>query len=102
MAKRRRRCSWHSPTGNSSSPKPPRVDWGPVVDGLDIPDQPRTLYEIGAFSHVPVIIGATRDEGWIYVDRSFPGGLIAAQYDEAVRKSSAIPTRRPSWRVPGR
>ncbi|PYR56963.1 MAG: hypothetical protein DMF91_20645, partial [Acidobacteria bacterium] len=45
-----------------------RVQWGPVVDGLDIPDQPRTLYENGAFNHVPTIIGATRDEGWIYAD----------------------------------
>ena len=61
-----------------------RVPWGPVVDGLDIPDQPRTLYENGAFNHVPLIIGATRDEGWIYVDRSFPGGLTEAQYEAAV------------------
>ena len=52
-----------------------RVDWNPVVDGLDIPDQPRALYESGAFARVPLIIGATRDEGWIYVDRSFPAGL---------------------------
>ena len=61
-----------------------RVAWGPVVDGLDIPDQPRTLYENGTFNRVPLIIGATRDEGWIYVDRSFPGGLTAAQYEAAV------------------
>ena len=49
-----------------------RVPWGPVVDGLDIPDQPRMLYESGAFNHVPVIIGATRDEGWIYLDGASP------------------------------
>ena len=62
----------------------------PVVDGLDIPDQPRTLYESGAFNHVPLIIGATRDEGWIYVDRSFPGGLTAA----AVRRCGRDGVRR--------
>jgi para-nitrobenzyl esterase len=61
-----------------------RVDWGPVVDGLDIPDQPRALYESGAFAHVPLIVGATRDEGWVYVDRSFPGGLTAEQFVDAV------------------
>ena len=33
-----------------------------------------TLFENGAFTRVPLIIGATRDKGWIYVDRSFPGG----------------------------
>lgn len=61
-----------------------RVVWGPVVDGFDIPDQPRVLYEDGNFNHVPTIIGATRDEGWIYVDRSFPGGLTLEQYEAAV------------------
>ena len=70
--------------GQQQFAETPRVDWNPVVDGLDIPDQPRTLYETGAFNHVPLIIGATRDEGWIYVDRSFPGGLTAAQYENAV------------------
>ena len=55
-----------------------------MVDGLDIPDQPRRLYERGAFNRVPIIIGATRDEGWIYVDRSFPANLTADQYQTAV------------------
>jgi len=61
-----------------------RVAWGPVVDGLDIPDQPRRLYENGMFNRVPIIIGATRDEGWIYADRSFPAGLTTDQYEIAV------------------
>ena len=33
---------------------------------------------------MPLIIGATRDEGWIYVDRSFPAGLTEEQYEAAV------------------
>ncbi len=70
--------------GQQQYAETPRVDWNPVVDGLDIPDQPRTLYESGAFNQVPLIIGATRDEGWIYVDRSFPGGLTEAQYADAI------------------
>lgn len=50
--------------------RPPH--WVPHVDSLEIPDQPRTLFEAGAFVHVPVMLGATRDEGWTWVDRSFP------------------------------
>jgi para-nitrobenzyl esterase len=61
-----------------------RVAWGPVVDGLEVPDQPRVLYEHGRFSRVPVILGTTRDEGWIYADRSFPAGLTTDQYEAAV------------------
>jgi para-nitrobenzyl esterase len=58
--------------------------WTPVVDGLEIPDQPRILYERGAFNRVPMIIGVTRDEGWTFVDRSYPAGLTAAQFQSAV------------------
>jgi para-nitrobenzyl esterase len=57
-----------------------RVQWSTVVDGLDIPDQPRHLLESGAFHRVPVIVGTNRDEGWPFVDRSFPGGLTDEQY----------------------
>ncbi len=64
---------------------PGRVVWGPVVDGLEIPDQPRELYRRGLFNRMPVIIGTTRDEGWTFVDRSFPAGLDALQYDREVR-----------------
>jgi para-nitrobenzyl esterase len=60
--------------------------WGPAVDGLEIPDQPRLLYERGAFNHVPLLIGATREEGWVFVDRSFPSGLTASH--------RALPRRR--------
>ena len=45
----------------------------PVVDGVVIPEQPRILFERGAFHPVPTIIGFTRDEGWgNFVTRSFP------------------------------
>jgi para-nitrobenzyl esterase len=72
------------PNGQQEYSETPRVSWGPVVDHLDIPDQPRALFEGGTFSQVPIIIGTTRDEGWIYVDRSFPGGLTRTQYEAAV------------------
>lgn len=72
------------PTGQDQVVETARVQWGPVVDGLEIPDQPRLLYERGAFTTVPVLLGTNRDEGWPFVDRSFPTGLSAAQYETAL------------------
>ena len=62
-----------------------RVFWGPTVDDLEIPDQPRELYRRGQFIRMPVIIGTTGDEGWTFVDRSFPAGLDVLQYEMVVR-----------------
>ena len=67
------------------SEQPGAVRWVPIVDGLEVPDQPRELFRRGLFSRMPVIIGAVGDEGWAYVDRSFPGGLDVLQYERAVR-----------------
>ena len=61
------------------------VQWNPIVDGLEITDQPRELYTRGRFNRVPLIIGVNKDEGWTFVDRSFPGELDATQYEAAVR-----------------
>jgi para-nitrobenzyl esterase len=64
---------------------PSRAFWSPVVDGFEIPDQPRELYRRGLFSRVPLIIGTNGDEGWTFVDRSFAAGLDALQYERTVR-----------------
>jgi len=61
-----------------------RTQWTPIVDGVEIPDQPRRLYELGAFTHVPVVIGSTRDEGWTFVNRSFPSSITESQYEATV------------------
>jgi para-nitrobenzyl esterase len=61
------------------------VQWSPIVDGLEIPDQPRDLYRRGRFARVPLIVGVNRDEGWTFVDRSFPANLDTAQYETTVR-----------------
>jgi para-nitrobenzyl esterase len=66
------------------------MTWGPVVDGATIPEQPRRLYEQGAFLRVPIIVGTTRDQGWDYVDRSFPAGLSPAVYDATVESEFGI------------
>ena len=72
------------PTGTEQFAETGRTHWGPVVDGLEIPDQPRTLFELGAFSRVPTMIGSNRDEGWTWVNRSFPAELTEEQYHDAV------------------
>jgi para-nitrobenzyl esterase len=72
------------PIGSDQVLEGQRVQWSPVVDGLELPDQPRMLFESGAFARVPLMIGTNRDEGWVYVDRSFPAGLTAAQYDNTL------------------
>jgi para-nitrobenzyl esterase len=61
-----------------------RTQWTPIVDGVEISDQPRYLYERGQFSHVPILLGSNRDEGWTFVNRSFPGTLTAEQYGLAI------------------
>jgi para-nitrobenzyl esterase len=58
-----------------------RVSWQPVVDGVEIPGQPGALFETGAFHRVPTIIGTYRDEGWVFVTRSFPSTVSPAQYE---------------------
>lgn len=65
--------------------EPAAVSWGPIIDGLEIPDQPRDLYRLQRFSRVPFIIGVNGDEGWTFVDRSFPRGLDAVDYEDVVR-----------------
>jgi para-nitrobenzyl esterase len=62
-------------------PTPNRAWWQPVVDGVEVPDQPRTLFELGQFHYVPTIIGFTRDEGaGAFITRTFPSGVTLAEY----------------------
>lgn len=72
------------PVGTEQYAETGRTQWGPVVDGLVIPDQPRTLFEAGAFSRVPMIIGSNDDEGWTWVNRSFTGIVTQEQYELAL------------------
>jgi len=61
-----------------------KVFWHPVVDGIEIPDQPRLLFEAGTFNRVPTIIGTNRDEGLSFATRSFPASVSLAQYESWV------------------
>jgi para-nitrobenzyl esterase len=46
---------------------PTGVDWLPVVDGFDLPDDPRKLFASGAFTKVPTLIGNNENEGTLFV-----------------------------------
>jgi para-nitrobenzyl esterase len=72
------------PVGTEQLAETGRTHWGPTVDGLEIQDQPRTLFETGSFSRVPIIIGSNRDDGWTFVNRSFPGEITQEQYESAL------------------
>ena len=72
------------PIGSDQVAEGQRVQWTPVVEGVELPDQPRALFESGTFARVPLMIGTNRDEGWVFVDRSFPAGLTAEQYDSTL------------------
>jgi len=65
---------------------PGKVVWGPIVDGLEIPDQPRELYRRGNSARVPIIVGAASDDGWLFVDRSFPAGVDSLQFERALQR----------------
>ena len=69
------------PTGLEQFAETSRAPWGPVVDGIDIPDQPRAMYESGRFNHVPIVLATVRDEGRVLVNRSFPSDLTPAVYE---------------------
>jgi para-nitrobenzyl esterase len=59
-----------------------RTFWEPSVDGVIVPEQPRLLFESGAFHRVPTIVGFNRDEGWgSFITRSFTAGVTASQYE---------------------
>ncbi len=40
--------------------------WGTVVDGLNLPADPTTLFASGAFAHVPTLLGTNSDEGTLF------------------------------------
>jgi para-nitrobenzyl esterase len=67
-----------------------RTQWTPIVDGVEISDQPRYLYERGQFNPVPVLLGTNRDEGWTFVNRSFPATVTADQYERALETEFGV------------
>jgi para-nitrobenzyl esterase len=42
------------------------VRWGPVIDGLNLPDDPRVLLEAGEMADVPTLLGTNANEGTLF------------------------------------
>jgi para-nitrobenzyl esterase len=40
--------------------------WGPVIDGLVIPENPLTLFASGSFTQVPTLLGNNKNEGTLF------------------------------------
>ena len=59
-------------------------DFGPVVDGGVLPDQPRTLFDSGQFAKVPYLLGSNSDEGTLFFI-GVPPVTTEAEYQAALQ-----------------
>jgi para-nitrobenzyl esterase len=63
------------------------AQWGPVADGVTVPEHAAHLLATGQFHRVPVIVGVNRDEGRLFValhQLQIGSPLTAAQWAGAV------------------
>lgn len=61
--------------------------WDPVADGVVLPANPIAALDAGRFHHVPMIVGANRDEGRLFValhDNAVGKNLADARWASAV------------------
>jgi para-nitrobenzyl esterase len=62
----------------------------PIVDGVFVPESPRTAYAEGRFATVPFIVGSTGDEGTL-----FHTDLLSTPVADETERRTAIATRWP-------
>lgn len=58
------------------------LEWSPVIDGVEVIDDPRALLAAGKVAPVPVMMGFNQDEGTLF--NSAPTDLNASQYISAI------------------
>jgi para-nitrobenzyl esterase len=58
------------------------ADFGPEVDTLFMPDQPRTQYDTGKVAKVPYLLGSNTDEGTLFLPDTKPA--TEAEYTDAL------------------
>lgn len=51
------------------------VTWGPIVDGVVVPEPPLTAFLTGDVANVPLILGSNADEGTIFIELA--GGMTS-------------------------
>jgi len=64
---------------------PPGVNWGPVVDGVELPTLPLRALRDGRAAKVPLLIGWNRDEGILHT--AFYPSVSDADRDDFVRSA---------------
>lgn len=62
------------------------VNWFPMVDGINLPDQPALLLDAGQIEKVPVILGTNKNEGTLF----FAIGATAADDAEYEALMSSV------------
>ena len=83
--------------GPSAWPLLDRYDFGPVVDGTDIPAQPFDPAAPGVSDDVPLVIGNTKDEASVFLvgeDRVWNGTLTEAELKTYVARIAGTDTDR--------
>ncbi len=63
---------------------------GISIDGGFLPDHPRTLFDAGAFAHVPYMLGANSDEGTLFFIGSTPIETAEEYTAELVSRYGAL------------
>lgn len=58
------------------------LTWSPVIDGVELPDDPRALLAAGKVQPVPIILGFNANEGTLF--DSAPQDLNASDYEAAI------------------
>ena len=58
------------------------LEWSPVIDGVEVLDDPRVLAAAGKLAPVPVMLGFNADEGTLF--NSAPTTLNASLYEAAI------------------
>jgi para-nitrobenzyl esterase len=64
--------------------------WGPVIDGVEVPKHPQHMLDEGSFNRVPILTGATKDEGTLFVG-AVPDTLTEEQYKQRVQSLFPVP-----------
>lgn len=60
------------------------LEWGTVIDGVEIVDSPRTLLKQGLVANVPIVMGFNADEGTLFNANSVD--LAPEEFEAAISK----------------
>lgn len=62
------------------------VSWGPSVDGVELPDQPKAILAAKKQAKVPLLLGSNADEGTLFIK------VLGAHFPDAASLESTLAT----------